>query len=88
MECLPNHGTPARLVAVLLGVAGALAMSACASNDTASTTARAPVYERADTPTGSNLPRKANKPSNVQVVDPEAMQGASRGATRNPGTGP
>lgn len=56
------------------------------SRETGPTTAvQAPVYERSDDPTGSNLPRKANKTSNVLVVDPEAMQGAARGATRNPG---
>jgi hypothetical protein len=61
-----------------------LGLAACASPDTTGA-AKAPVYERSDTLTGSNLPKKANKPSNVQVVDPEAMQGAARGATRNSG---
>ncbi len=68
-----------------------LALAGCASADPVpgtGTTARAPIYERSDNQTGSNLPKKANKPSNVLVVDPEAVQGAARGATRNSGTGP
>ncbi len=73
-----------------IGMGAALLLAAslagCASPDGESgATARAPVYERSDNPTGSNLPRKANRPSNVLVVDPEAMQGTARGATRNGG---
>jgi hypothetical protein len=64
----------------------AAGLTGCAGPETGTAaTARAPVYERSDNATGSNLPRKANKPSNVLVVDPEAMQGAARGATRNGG---
>jgi hypothetical protein len=66
-------------------------LAGCASPETEpGATARAPIYERSDNQTGSNLPKRANKPSKVLVVDPEAMQGAARGATRNGGaaTGP
>lgn len=66
----------------------ALSLSACAVTDDAAGTsaaAKVPVYERSDTATGSNLPRRADRPSNVQTVDPEAVKGAARGATRNPG---
>jgi hypothetical protein len=63
--------------------------SGCASSEKTALTAKAPAAERAETATGSNLPRKANKPTKVIVVDPDAIQGAVRGATRGGGgTGP
>ncbi len=78
-----------RIASIAALVAAGLMAVGCASSEAGgSATARAPVYERSDNQTGSNLPRKANKPSNVLVVDPEAMQGAVRGVTRNSGTGP
>lgn len=77
-----------------LGLAFATAvmslLAACASTPTeqnAATVAAAP-KERIEPQTGSNLPRKANKPSNVVIVDPESVQGAMRGATRGSGSGP
>ena len=76
---------------LLLGLTSAglsLGLLGCANNETASEKARPPVAERAETQTGSNLPRKADKPSRVVTVDPESIQGAARGATRNSSTGP
>ena len=77
----------------VLFTGAALTLVGCVSADPAARTAttaaaKAPIYERSDSRTGSNLPKKANKPSNVLVVDPEMMQGAARGATRNSSTGP
>jgi hypothetical protein len=73
--------------ALVLGLG--LFTGGCASTEGAAPIAKAPAGERVETQTGSNLPRKANKPSNVVVVDPESMQGAARGAPRGGGgTGP
>ena len=74
--------------------AAAAAFSACMagcagpSAEAPSATAQQVVREPVETQTGSNIPRRANKPSNVIVVDPDAIQGAARGATRNPGGPP
>ena len=64
-----------------------LVVAGCAAPETgpSNVVSTPAVYERADTPTGSNLPRKAGRPSAVIEADKDAVAGAARGATRNPG---
>jgi hypothetical protein len=72
----------------VITVLGLLAACANAPTETKTVTAATAPKERVEPQTGSNLPRKANKPSNVIVVDPEGVQGSARGTTRSAGSGP
>jgi hypothetical protein len=80
-RCTPLHASATSALALFVS----LASGGCASTEGATAVAKAPAAERVETQTGSNLPRKANRPSNVIVVDPESMQGAARGAPRGGG---
>ncbi len=62
-------------------------LSACATEpqDAPAAAKSAAARDRAETQTGTNLPRRTGRPTAVIEVDKDAVQGAVRGASRNSG---
>ncbi len=78
---MKHHGFTAALA-----VAAWLTLAAgCAEISPDQMAANAAARERAETRTGSNIPRRQNKTNTVVEGDKDAIAGSARGNTRNPG---